>query len=220
MVYFLIIMPMNSMAAKDTGAREYLFFLLFTMTKGLPILIMWWSNLSNKISIPKAMYLSPMQEEDRRKYINAMMAIKIGFPVMISVILQLSWSATNGRMRWMELLTCVFAHFSFGIGMYVCSELHSKFDRYIRFAVRGKDGTGKDAWLNWFCMVVAIALLFGFSAVESAEPMTTFDWIFFIGGVVALVILDIAILVTRYQSTVEDICNYEVAFNVLGKVKK
>jgi hypothetical protein len=35
-----------------------------------------------------------------------------------------------------------------------------------------------------------------------------------------MVIFDIAIIKTRYQATIEDVCDYEEAFNILGRVKK
>ena len=36
---------------------------------------------------------------------------------------------------------------------------------------------------------------------------------------IIMVIIDIAIIKSRYVQTIIDICNYEEAFNVLGNVK-
>ena len=181
--------------------------------------MMWWSNLGHKLSMPKMMYLLPMQIEGRREYLNTLLVIKIGFPAVVHIILQLIQGAIYG-IDWLEILLSTFAVISFGIGMYVCSELRSKFDRYIRYAVRGKDGTGKDAWLNWLCMIYAVIYRLVAMMVEVDRPLELVDCIWTLPFLGIMIVMDIAIIKTRYQATVEDICNYEEAYNVLGKVRK
>ena len=99
--------------------------------------------------------------------------------------------------------------------MYVCCEMRSKYDRYIRYAVPGKDGTGKDAWLNFFCMILGMVA----SIFCGLEPNRIGLLIFDIIVLAILLIMDIAILKSRYQITVNYICDYEESHNVLGKVK-
>ena len=214
MIYWLIFSPMN---AAKSNEEEYGMVLLFYVVKFVPLLLLWWSNIASKIPMPKAMFLVPMKREEREQYISAMMLIKIGVPAIISVVLHLLYGLIQ-ETNWIEISASAFAQVSFGIGMYVCSEMRSKFDRYIKYAVRGKDGTGKDAWLNWMCMMLSFFLLLIFSGVETSSKATSFDWIVLIGGAVILLIMDIVIIKTRYTDTVQDICTYEVMFDVRSKV--
>lgn len=192
---------------------------LFWITIILPYFIMWWSNLQHKLSMPKMMYLLPMKMKEREEFLATLLVIKIGFPVLVHMVLQLMRGMIYG-IDWLEVLLSTVAVASFGIGMYVCSELRSKFDRYIRYGVRGKDGTGKDAWLNWFCMIYAVIYRLVAMMVESdGEPIGVLGWIWIIGFLSILLLFDIAIIKTRYQATIQEVCNYEECFNILGMVK-
>ena len=205
----------------DHGAeklQDYILQTLFGLTMLLPFFIMWWSNLNHKLSIPKQMYLIPMKMDERREYFNTLLLIKIGFPILVGILLQLIQAAIYG-IDWLQIILTTVGLISFGIGMYVCSELRSKFDRYIRYAVRGKDGTGKDAWLNWMCMTYSVFYMIG-AMVAEVPHMGVVEWIWTLVFLGLLLVLDIAIIKTRYYATIEDVCNYEEAYNVLGKVKK
>lgn len=201
---------------------------LFWITVLLPYYIMWWSDLGHKLSMPKMMYVLPMKQEGRKEYLNTLMVIKIGFPTLVHVILQIIRAIIYKidvvqflNVDVIEIILSTFAVISFGIGRYVCSQLRSKFDRYIKYAVRGKDGTGKDAWLNWMCMIYAVIYRVFVMMVESERgPLGWLEWIYILGFLSIMVIFDIAIIKTRYQATIEDVCDYEEAFNILGRVKK
>ena len=170
--------------------------------------------------MPKQMYLLPMKKEERGKYIQTLMGIKIGFPVIVGLVLQMVRGILYG-IDPLKIALCISAIASFGIGMYVCSSLRSKFDRYIRYAVRGKDGTGKDAFLNWMCMICAIIYNLLVAAVEVTESDSLLKLsLVTIVPLLIIIIMDIAIIKTRYLGTIEDTCNYEENFNILGKVKK
>ena len=212
--YSFVLGPMLANADKSMAEKGFQF--LFLLTVILPYFIMYWSDLAHKLSMPKVMYMLPMKLDGRKEYLNTLLAIKIGFPTLVHVILQFIHSAIYG-MDWLEIVLSTFAVISFGIGRYVCSQLRSKFDRYIKYAVRGKDGTGKDAWLNWMCMIYAVIYrVFVMMGEIEGGP----DWIFILCFLSIMVILDIAIIKTRYQATIEDVCDYEEAFNILGRVKK
>lgn len=220
--FIFIISTANTLvreAAEGTLREVSLFVALFWITILLPYFIMWWSNLQHKLSMPKMMYLLPMKQEERKAFLNTLLVIKIGFPTVVHIVLQLIRGVLYG-IDWLEVLLSTLGVISYGIGMYVCSELRSKFDRYIRYGVRGKDGTGKDAWLNWFCMIYAVIYRTIAMMIESdGKQIGPLGWIWIIGFLSVMVIMDVAIIKTRYQATIEDVCNYEEAYNVLGKVK-
>lgn len=205
--------------AEDNGA-DALFKATFWLMLLLPYFLMWWSNLGGRLPMPKQMYLLPMKQPERGKYIHTLLCIKIGFPVLVGLVLQILRGLIYG-MEPLRILLCTAAFISFGIGMYVCSSLRSKFDRYIRYAVRGEDGTGKDAFLNWTCMIYSVIYHALASAVEFTESDSLWKAILWtMIPLMIMIIMDMAIIKTRYLWTIVDACNYEENFNILGKVKK
>ncbi|MBQ8519223.1 MAG: hypothetical protein IJ455_06460 [Agathobacter sp.] len=216
-IYWLVISPIINDFDHSGEAAEQIWFYAVNLT---PYPIMWWSNLEQKLSMPKQMYLLPMKAPQRAEYVRDLMMIKISFPALVGLILHVIRGLIYEFEPW-RILVCTIAIISFGIGMYVCSSLRSKFDRYIRYAVRGEDGTGKDAFLNWMCMIYSAIYHFIASGVV-AGPIENLlvNVIWEIVPLMIMIIMDIAIIKTRFLWTVVDICNYEEAFNVLGKVKK
>jgi len=190
----------------------------YMVTKFLPFFFMVWSNMASKLAMPKAMFFTPMKIEDRRKYINALMMIKIIVPIILSLVLHLVLFAFMKEFRWLEFVTCAFTVFTFGIGMYVCSELTGQYDRYIRYAIIRKDGVVIDAWLNWICMGVSIGFTMGFSLTENGG-MSDADWTMMLIMLTILALISYIIIKTNYRSTIENVCDYENAFAILGKVK-
>lgn len=217
-IYWLIINPTLHDWGFDGGATEHISFYIVNLT---PYFLMWWSNLGQKLYMPKQMYLLPMTASEKTEYISYLLMIKIGFPTMIVAILHVIRGCIYG-IELFRIFACTLAVFSFGIGMYVCSTLRSKFDRYIQYAVRGEDGTGKDAFLNWMCMIYAAIYHFIASAAEISVAEGESIWgvaFFYLAPLMIMIIMDIAILKTCYKGTIIDAWNYEESFQVLGKVK-
>lgn len=215
-MYWLIINPIFQDYGDNKDAVEQISFWIMTVT---PYIIMWWSNLGGRLPMPKQMYLLPMKQTERGEYIHTLMCIKIGFPSLVGVVLQMIRGLMYGTNP-VKIFLCTLATISFGIGMYVCSSLRSKFDRYIRYAVRGKDGTGKDAFLNGMCMIYSIIYHLLVAAVEVSEGDSVWGLLLWtIIPLMLMIIMDIAIIKTRYLWSIVDACNYEESFKVLGKVK-
>ena len=216
-IYFGVISPIMREWANGEEVIEQISFYFANLT---PYLMMLWSNIEQKLPMSKEMYLVPMKPGQRAEYVRDLLIIKIGFPTLVGCILHVIRGLFYGLEPY-RILVCNMAVLSFGIGMYVCSSLRSKFDRYIRYAVRGEDGTGKDAVLNWACMIYSGMLHLIASAVEGVGVGTSiWDELFFCGmPILIMIIIDIAIIKTRFLWTVVDTCNYEENFNVLGKVK-
>lgn len=217
-IYWFVISPIIN-GFDDSGERaEQIWFYAVNL---IPYMMMWWSNLEHKLSMPKQMYLLPMKAPQRAEYVRSLLIIKIGFPTLIGVILHIIRGFIY-EIHPLPILACVIAMISFSIGMYVCSELRSKYDRYIRYAVRGEDGNGTDACLNWICMIYSAVYHFmgsigGVEIIEGNSLLILVLW--YIMPLVPMIIMDIAIIKTRYLWTIVDVCNYEEQFNVLGKVK-
>ena len=217
-LYWIVISPLLNSISKGSEAIEQSWFYAITFT---PYVIMWWSNLEHKLQIPKQMYLLPMQAPQKKEYVGCLIIIKIGFPILVGVILHIIRGFIYG-LHPFQILACVIAMISFGIGVYVCSELRSKYDRYIRYAVRAEDGNGIDAFLNWICMIYSAIyhLTASFADVEIGEGNSLLILaLWYIIPLVPMIVMDIAIIKTRYHATIMDVCNYEDAYNVLGKVK-
>jgi len=216
-LYWFVINPiMRDFINDEIDAMEQSTFWITNLT---PYLLMWWSNIGGRLPMPKQMYLLPMKQLERGKYIQNLLCIKIGFPVLVGLVLQLLRSLLYG-IEPLRIALCAIATGSFAVGMYVCSSLRSKFDRYIRYAVRGKDGTGKDAFLNWMCMIYSIIyhLLVAVVEVTPGDPLWV-DLLWLSVPLTIMIIMDIIIIKTRYLWTIVEACNYEESFKVLGKVK-
>lgn len=215
-IYWFIMAPIINDFDFDGDTGRKIWFYAVNLT---PYLVMWWSNLKQKLSMPKQIYLLPMKASQRAEYVKNLLYIKIGFPTLIGLILHIVRGFIYD-IHPLQILACVVAMISFGIGMYVCSSLRSKFDRYIRYAVRGKDGTGKEAWLNMLCMVYSAVYHFIASMVEVGQDgsiLVSILW--YVIPLAIMIVMDIVIIKTRFLWTIVDACNYEENFNVLGKVK-
>lgn len=218
-MYWLVWNPILNDFDRTGESVEQIWFYIANVT---PYVLMCWSDLSGRLPITKQMYLLPMSWADKKIYVQNLLLIKIAFPVMMGVILQIIRGCIY-KIEPFRIFACMMAVVSWAIGKYVCSTLRSKFDREIKYAVKGDDGTGKDAVLNWACMVYAAVFHFIAAGVEigfaEIEPL----WcraLSLLAPMSVMIIMDIAIIKTRYENTLIDAWNYEEAFHVLGKVVK
>lgn len=213
LIYWAFIYPLIISGSNPNFAQ----FMWFTMIKILPFFIMGWSNLSSKFLMPKAMFLCPMKEADREKYINAVLLIKIGFPVLLGIGIELIWSIFYG-VKPLQIAAIAFIHFSVGIATYICFDGKGKNDRIISFARVDKNGKTRWAWMNVLLLIWGILLLAGFGLIDMTSEMSLGSAIAIGISLVAFVIFDIAIIITQYRGTIQQAGNYELTFRVLGKV--
>lgn len=214
-IYFLFIYPFIISSINDSpGAAKIIWF---TIIKMLPFLLMIWSNISSKFLISKAMFLCPMKQEERKEYINCVLLIKIGVPVLVGIGIELIWSIFYGLHLW-QIIAIAFIHFSLGIATYICFEAPGKYDQNVTMAKKDKTGKTKWAWMNIVSMILGMLLLVGLEITDMTASMTLFNGIAVGIALAILLIFDILIIITQYQSTIEEACNYEQTFRVLGKV--
>lgn len=219
-MYWLIF---NPMIGAGEGRFDYGIYIGFMTIKAIPMIVLWWSNIVSRLSVPKALYLTPMKQEERIEYLRCLMLIKITVPTILSIILNLVW----GLFKEINILLTgliAFIYVSIGIGSYMCSDLVNKYNRHISKAVRDKNGEPKDAWLNGFVIFFGIILLVGLEAGDlKGQIRITGEDILptAIIGTIALILLicDIVIVKTRYEGTLQDSCIYEVT-NYIKKEEK
>ena len=210
--YYMVVLP--SFFADESGVERVQFGFLFC-TFFIPLQLMRWSNVLSRLHMPKEMFLSPMGMENRKKYMKTVIGIKIGVPVVLCFLLRTFYAMVYG-LNPLFVFVSVFVVISFGISMYICSEIRVKRDLLIRYAMRDKEGNAKEAWINWVCMVGSVVLLMVFEVIGVDNQIIGLEWGFFMGGVLFLFLLDILIIKTQFRTTVEDICNYEVRFGVVN----
>lgn len=213
LIYWAFIYPLIISGSNPNFAE----FMWFTMIKMTPFFLMGWSNLSSKFLMPKAMFLCPMKEEDRREYINAVLLMKIGFPVILGIGIEVIWSMFFG-FKPLQIVAIAFIHFSVGIAIHICFDGKGKNDQNISFARIDKNGKTRWAWMNIVLLVWGIFLLAGFELIDMTASMTLGSAILIGVSLVAFVIFDIAIILTQYGGTIEQAGNYELTFRVLSKV--
>lgn len=177
----------------------------------LPVAIMKMSNLVQKINIPKALFLSPMQEAERKTYVKCLIGIKVGASMILGVVIQLVWSIIYPISAEM-ILICLFINFSYGIADYFCVE--GKLDDGIKIehGVRGADGKITVSSSNLLVIAGVILIYMGFTPIEIPKELGQRIW----GEpdvtiILALILFyDIIIIARQYISMLNTVCKYEL----------
>lgn len=223
MFYWVVVSPVYIM---NTGEDDFVqagIKMGYLITKMLPFLLLAWSNIVDKLSVPKAMYFTPMKTEEREEYVKCLLAIKIAMPAMFSFVIEMVASIFFD-ISILQIVLIVFLYITIGIATYVCSDLVNKHKRHITMAVRDKNGEPKDAWLNIFAFIISILILIGLEIVDFANGASfkvnsIVEGVILYGLLIELLIADIVILKTRYTASIKDRCNYEIAFKILPEKK-
>lgn len=221
--YWVIVYPLFFMDRGNDVVQSGVKIAYFII-RMLPLMLLEWSNMVDKLYVPKAMYFTPMKSEEREAYVKSLLAIKIAVPAIFAFVIEmvagyfLNYSA-------LQALLIVFLYITIGIATYVCSDLVNKHKRHIAMAVRDKNGEPKDAWLNIFTFIGSILLLIGLEITDMANGVnfnvgSVAESVMIYGVLIGLLIADIAILKTRYTASIKDCCSYEVAFKILPENKK
>lgn len=190
----------------------------------LPLGLMGWSNLGSKYLMPKAMFLCPMKEEERKEYLGCVLVIKIGAMVLSSFCVELIGSIFIGFRLW-EVLLVPFLFLLIGIGKYAGFEVKRDERGQLPTVTEDKHGNRVPIWMNTvlaICAIMALAFVTGYD-MEMWELGNSKDALIMLGfavvGTVSAVFLAWRVLKGQYKYVIEQSSDYELHFNIKGKVE-
>lgn len=191
----------------------------------LPLGLMGYSNLTSRYLMPKAMFLCPMKEEDRKEYINCVISIKIGAMVISSLGAELIWSMFFGFRLW-EVVLVPFLIFLIGIADYAGYEVKRNEVGQLPDVVFDKEGNKVRIWMNTMIVAIvlfAVAALVGYDMELLDEVSNKIDLQMYLGFVGICVLLAILfayrVAKDQYRYVIEQSSDYELHFKILGKVE-
>lgn len=214
LLYWTAIFPMVML---NLYKHEGMIF--YMISKIFPFFIMCWSNITSRYLMTKQMFLCPMKVEERKKYVNYVLYLKIGVPVFIGLCIELAWSFIIG-FNWLRTVTMVFIYISVGIALYICIDGTDWADIQVHMGTIGKNGKFKWAWMNVVSFIYGLLIMFGMEGTDFTKDMDMGSRIFVGVGLVVLAVLDICMICKQYKDVISQVTNYEESFHILGKVEK
>lgn len=230
--YFTTLHPKNLGALQ--GSPGYFFYSLFytglllsfisdikeynLIYKTIPFFIMGWSNRSSRYLLGKNMFLIPMKKEQRKEYINYVLGIKIGFPLLVGILVESIWSFIEG-FQLARFLLAIFVYVSVGIALHIHLDGINKETGEITYAQRDRNENWQWAWMHMVSAICGVLLIqvYGFAEIEGTFSVLTKIAIGV--GVAWLLFFDVYVLCTQYHEMMEYAADYEKAFHIPGSVK-
>lgn len=189
----------------------------------IPLCITAYSSLSSRYLIPKAMFLCPMKEKERKEYINCVLTIKIGVPVILGIFVEMIWSLFYG-FNLFRTVIITFAIFTIGVATYIGYEERRTENGRIPAIVKDENGNKVVLWMNSFAIVIAVFSIYLFTSLD----MKPIVWNSKVGiGVfiilafflIILVVFDVVIIKNQYKYVIQQSSDYELQFRIKGKVE-
>lgn len=191
--------------------KEMAEVILISAFRFMPFVLLAWSNGNSPFLMSKAMFLSPLKENERRAYVKAALVIKIGMSVALSFVIEMILSIFYG-VNVFRICVMVFTHFTLGIAFHI-----SFFE---------PKGTGKTSsqmhWVNILTIIFAIFGTYACSILDvGAEASLALFCKILIGIMIAgYIVFDYIVIRKRFDVTVALAGNYELTFRIEGKVEK
>lgn len=219
LLYWLVIYPAIMRIVPDNVEYQDVIFLV--IIRLIPFFLMEWSNINSKFLMPKVMFLCPMKEKERKEYLNYVLLIKIGVSVLCGVCVEVIWSIFNGFHIWRILIIAIM-NLTIGVATYISFETLGKMNRKVYSIVKDKTDNTKNHWINNLAIVCAIAAIASLSILDiGAEESLAFGCKLFIGVMtVGAIVMDVVIISGEYKATIALVGDYELHFNIKGKVEK
>ena len=196
-LYWFVIYPLIMNAITDNEEIYNIMALMFM--RMIPLMIMGWSDINSKFLMSKAMYLSPMKEQERKEYINYVLLLKIGVSTLLGICIEVVWAIFTG-FHIGKVIVVALMNVSIGVSTYI---------------------TDKKKGANIWVLVLAILSMAFIAMLEigTEGSLTIFSNWFIVIAVIVLVVMDIMIVRKKYQATISLAGEYEEAFKVEGKVE-
>lgn len=190
----------------------------------LPLGLMGYSNLTSRYLMPKAMFICPMKEDERKEYINCVISIKIGAMVVSSLCTELIWSIFFGFRLW-EVMFVPFLIFLVGVAEYLGYEVKRDERGQLPSFAEDQRENKIPIWKNSavaMLVIAAIALLVGYD-MECLVGKNSVAQMIFLGvaGVCSVFVILLAYQVTKgqFKYVIEQSSDYELHFKIMGKVQ-
>jgi len=196
--------------------NDWIFSFIFLM---FPIFFMFWSDMSSRYLMPKAMFLCPMKEEERKEYIQCVLKCKITGPLILGFFIHLIWSIDLGFEIW-RLATLLFLYYSAGITLYMGYEYCVKNGEKVPWVTYDAEGKKIYPWLRdilIFAVIAGIGMVCAFDyASDRIMAENVFPYFIIVASIllVLIVALDVAIIRGQLPYVTENIGDYEKNFKI------
>ena len=181
----------------------------------LPILMMYRGNKEG-VYLEKNMFLSPMKKKERETYVQYMLLLKIGIPLLLgffveligSFLLEIDMYGSIGKM-----LCCLFA----GVGIYIHADGVDKIDGRIVPVRKGRDGKLRWSWMNTLTHIVAVCTIILYNIAYLSYMGSQFPMYLLGCSVVLLFIWSAIIIITQYRAMIDYVTDYERVHGISTK---
>lgn len=190
--------------------KEYGVAAFYPFTVFLPVALMKMSNLVRKLNIPKALFLSPMQGQERRLYVKCLIGVKIGASMLFGLIIQLVWKMFY-PVSLANILICMFSYLSYGIAEYFCVEGTLDDGIKIEYGVRGSDGKITASSCNLLVIAGVAIMCMGFMPLSITDE----SWLIILETpeqsilLVLMFLFDVIIVIRQYRDMLNTVCEFE-----------
>ena len=206
--YWFTLMPIFN---NYVETKQEIFYLLCT---SFPLFFVGIQARLFEVHIPKAMFLCPMKQEERKQYFSYLLWIKIAMPVLLVFFLQIVYwifvgKNTKAEYVWMEIVYVLFIYFSINISTVFTNKKelqHTNLRKEVtenetRIVYKKEKTTSKNIVLEWVALLNEVwllaGLMFGF-----AGKYRSF-------GFILMLILDIVIWKLQYALALKEAYYYE-----------
>lgn len=184
----------------------------YRMSLCIPILMVILLKQFSQSQMSKVMFLVPMNQADRERYVKALFGIQITVPVLLGVGIDFLWRLRYGDSM-INLGFTILLYFSYAISEYLCISYTYPTGDTILHGIRTRSGTVSYAIPNIINTFAVYLVLFGATLDPYREnPLflgeTVEDYAMFLNILwIVMIVLDIYILVRYFGMILKEYCD-------------
>ena len=211
LMYMILVYPaMIDWINRGDQGHSSMYLLTVPLT---PYLWIQYSEMLAPFMISKAIYLCPMQKEERRKYMQTLLFVRMAVPILGSVIFGIIWLIIEDGSV-LEMICLIYLYSSLGIASVVKSTLKNAEGKSVDYAFHDKNGIVKQSYINIATIILASITIVLVVVMETYQEVGFFVG-FMVGfGLVLLLFFDAIILARQYKDCIENLCDYELYFQL------